>query len=510
MKIKLWIILFLVIYVCISCSKQIDNKNTFLKSKPIEYDLKIVFDNYLEETEVERSKINETYHPSFVPIQIKNNHLEYTFNEALYKINLLTYLTNKSQNLFTGFSINQKNFSYFSNPGNWVISDESCYYYLKYSANKEMNAFDLICIDQKTLKNRWTKNIFKQNIPIITFPIKLIQNDKNILVIIRDQLEAFCIDKETGQILWTFDPTNIYKNYMKPMETKSMVQLHAITLEVVYQPQDGIILKLITYDKNTQKNIEKYFNLSWNGKVINILDKELIDFENNQYLFYQNEEYGIANLKDNQILWKKKFQSGNIPSSDAYGNMLYPFHMKSNCLFLIQTLDSVNSLTVFNLESGIEIWSKSITNEIQYIIDVTKVEDQFFLLCANQNNQMDNMQLQKDFLLVWNSINQSYQTLFLGTQSIMPNNNIYARFVYACLMNGNFLLFLQCGWIVFYNSSLKYYPYFTDNSGEPVYGGENCYPIINQYQDRFILSFTPLEKPYSGGWIKIYKWERKE
>jgi hypothetical protein len=378
----------------------VDSGTTETQASPINpiSNFKLAFQKDYQEVgyEPENKKVKIVF-----PIGIINNQFEYIYELDLHRLNLDTYQETVFKDTFIGLSYYQP-----LDPNNMlnayhVITDQNCYYYAEdleidpknedYDKKFESN---IVCKDRTTLKVLWKTKLFNG---YVIYPNGLVQNGHYLLYSTSNNMTFYCIEKKSGQILWTFEPAKLIPYLNKTSDNhNSESTLSRTNIELIKITDKGYVVYMQSIDNRKQlelsDSIFKIFYLSFEGKLLNqIHSKEiggLAPYEmlrketifNNKYLYFTESEFGYKDLSNSKIVWKKSIPA-SIKNGDSDNDQFF-----QEDKYLVWTHNNISDQTVkvFDIDSGQESFSCSLP--VKEVFGVESFQNEFYILCNNAEN----------------------------------------------------------------------------------------------------------------------------
>lgn len=431
----------------------------------------------------------ETLNGIIMPIQIKNNQLEFIQNNNLNQLNLTNFSTLTTKNFFLQ-TIVDTNYPP-ELPGDWIISDQQYYYYLSTKKTDQNNDFYLTCYDKKTNRIKWEVRLCQYK-PYI-HSIKLLDYGSVILASISTNFHIYCVNKQNGVIQWE---KAIQPDILKELVKEPNNGCKDILLFPKYQFEQGIVYNFYSKCYNPDNKqayliVDKTFFLSLDGTTSNVLTHEPISFYQNTYFYIADNKYICANILDNHLIWEKELSGNPIFGKDPflfcqYRRTLYIVDKKTGEMVDTETIPSVMDIK-----------------------DVVKLDDTYYLIgerqyksIGNDYGGIQNDVVDEHFLLIWSNgqpikeikIQQPQQPVIIDFRNII---GIYP------LKEGR-IIFFQSGFIVMNNLTCTFTKYPFPNEEETMISF-NEYPVIFADKDKFVIAFIPNDRGFvMGGKIMVF------
>lgn len=310
------------------------------------------------------------------PIQINDGKLEYIVNRSLFRLDLTNYKAALEKDSLQGFSMRTDHPPEW--PGSWMISSNDAYYFPNTTGTEKNLFFTLDCVDQKTIKTRWSSKLCPST--YYGNSSKMLEHQDSIVIISLRNFHIYSVNKNDGSIEWdkAICPDILNELTIQPN--------NGCREEILYPKQvneKGVVFRFSSqcYSMNNgaaDLKIAESFFLSWDGKYSNVLSAEPISFYQDTYFYRNADDLVCASQIDNHILWKKHFSVFSSFSHEAH-------------FFCTDT----NKLLVGEKSTGKIIDQQEITQPYKGST-ITKVNETYYL-CGSDSSYPPN----DAFLLIW-------------------------------------------------------------------------------------------------------------
>lgn len=423
-----------------------------------------------------------------LPIQIKDNQLEFVKDYNLNQLNLNSFSTQTIPNCSLQAIMDTNYPPEF--PGDWIISNQQHFYYLNTKKTDQNYDFYLTCYDKKVNKIKWEARLCQYK-PYI-HSIKLLDYGSVILASTPTNFHVFCIDKQNGVIQWE---KAIQPDILKELVKEPNNGCKDILLYPKYQFEQVVVYNFYSKcynpdNKQADMIVDKTFYLSLDGVTSNVLNNEPIAFYQDAYFYIADNKYFCASLLDNHLIWEKELSGCPIFGKD-------PFLFCQNR----------RTLHIVDKKTGEMVDTETIPS-VMNIKNVVKLDNTYYLIgerqykpIGNDYGGIQNDVVDEHFLLIWSKdypiqeikIQQPLQAIMIDVRKII---GIYP-------LKKGVIIFFQSGFIVMNNLTCTFMKYpFPD--GDEAMISFNEYPIIFVDKEKFVITFVPNDRGYVlGGKIMV-------
>jgi len=434
----------------------------------------------------------------FVPLQIRNNQFEYCIDQNLVQLDLATNKETIHKDFFEHLSVTAPMYT----AGEWIIADQNRYFYAETTAEGE----SLICKEADTKEIIWKTRMFHRTAEYNIYTSnKMMQDDQNIYIAYDDNLTCYCLNKNSGKLLWTYDLKRSFPYLISSDSTWDESSKAAQSFFIKHLFSTGLVLFVSSHINKTNSQtppkiegdtIEMTISLSLDGKLMNILDSDALLCDNDHYLSI----IGSKSLINNSIQWNLKEKMNEDVLIMKYHKKNYingnPYIFQSgDHIFYIVKNEDVSSITVYQKLTGIEVWSQSIPG--------------INLIAAWEQNNHINIfyeKASKGFLMVINLTLD--QTLNIPIDLYRIPDNIMMECKIVQNQDRTNILFPE-GVLSFTSQKGSYLPYLTNQESENFYITQNIEePYFFENQRYIVVSHTPQEHTRGssrGGSIIVLK-----
>ena len=470
---------------------------------------------------------------TLIPIQLKDSVFEYLSAPYLIRFDIQGHQKSEFKDPFKNAAWTNRNDEVlFGEKENWVIGDDTNYYYLESNYQQKKGneyedyktSYTLVCKKRDTFKIVWqTKIIDEDN----AFAQRIIQNEKSIFVFTRSNLSMTCVDKQTGQISWKFEAgkeipclslPNTYHN------NNSVLGLSKVRL--IHQFSNYLVLRIYSYDTRSKtenpymftENIEKYFIVSLDGKII----REIPDvvpytyekpspFHDDLYFYQNDKEFGMKGIFDSQIRWKQKTvtvdpetEVKEVTRNETDQKEVF-YLLDSNFILriMIRNGEKIQStISLLNYKDGKTVWTKTLQMKVYQI-----QEHQGIIYMIGSEEEYNTDRSVPTYLSILQiNPNNPKETIFpidLAAGDWDIEKNIYSEFEVVTIKE-IILLFSRNGFVEIDKGRAYFFDY--PSVIDPVLRDYWTIPdywnvTVKTYQEKVLVVFTNDSEDSGGGYI---------
>ncbi|MCE5222988.1 hypothetical protein LLG10_02205 [bacterium] len=422
----------------------------------------------------------------FVPLQIRNNQFEYCVDENLVQLDLATHKETIHQDFFKNLSITAP----LNIPGEWILADQNKYFFAESNPDGE----SIICKNADTLQIIWKTKLFRKTEKYSTYiDNKMLQNDQHIFIAFEDIFKCYCIEKKTGKIMWTYDLNSTFPYLIANDPTWDESSKASQSFHINHVFSNGIVVDFTSFIDQSkapkeiaEDRIGKTITLSLDGRLVNILNSDVLLYDNDRYL----SNTGYKSLIDNSVQWNMK----ESITGDSYfmkshkKNYIkkYPYLYQANDkLFYIRENENISTISIYNQQNGKELWNQSFSD-----LNLKAVFEQnahFYLFYEKEN---------KGFILIIDPAQYTALTIPIGLNQIPVDFSIEYK---MCNNQDRTNILFPSGLLSFTSQAGSYQPYLSKQESENYYITQNINePYFFENHDYIVVSFTPQEHNRGG------------
>jgi|GEM_PF-5866297 len=414
----------------------------------------------------------------FVPLQIRNNRFEYCVDQNLVQLDLATNKETIHKDFFKNLSITAP----LNIPCDWILADQNKYFYAESTTDGE----SIICKNADTLQIIWKTRLFQRKEQYNTyFKNKMIQNEQSIFIAYKDNLTCYCLDKSSGKMIWSYGLQSAFP-YLISYDSNWCESDKAFqSFHVVHLFSKGIVLYVGSHiDKSKLPKpteiegdfVEKTIVLSLNGTLANILDSEVLLYEEDRYLARE----GYKSLVDNKLQWNLQEKITGYNEKFRKKNFLPYLYISASKLFYIDINEETNIVRAYDKDNLEELWKQPFANV--YRKAAFELENQYHILYEKDG---------KGFLSIFDPAQKRNLTIPIEFHCI-PDDSLIEYKTY--INRGITYIVFPNGVLSFNDQSGSYQPYLAKQESENYYITQNINePYFFENPNFIVVSFTPVE-----------------
>lgn len=420
----------------------------------------------------------------FVPLQIRNNKFEYCVDQNLVQLDLST----NKETIHKGFFKNLSITAPLNVPCDWILADQNRYFYAESTSDGE----SIICKNADTYQIIWKTRLFQRTEQYNTYITnKMMQNEQSIFIAYEDNLTCYCLDKASGKIVWSYGLQSDFP-YLLSYDPNWCESDKAFqSFHVVHPFSNGIVLYVGSHIDQAKLPkpkaiegdfVEKQIVLSLEGRLVNILESEVLLYEGDRYFTRE----GYKSLLDDKLQWNLQEKiTGYIEKFRKKNFLPYYLNISSNKLFYTDSNQETIIVRVYNKNDLKELWKQSFSGV--NLKAAFEFDNHYHVLYEKEG---------KGFLSLFNAVQNQSTTIPIEFYTLPVKPFIEYK---AYTTRDTTYIVIPDGVLSFNNQSGYYQPYLTKQESENYYITQNINePYFFENQDYIVVSFTPIENNRGG------------